>query len=288
MSCGAAFLVERFTVPRYSPATELAYLKSRLCGASITKDGVLEDRSSDNAFQGFFRTCANKFMLGGDNANGEQHVEAADMANTEAVIMEFLRRGTICAKNLPGRGRGNARRGRDGSRRRDNQTPRYRDGSDAAAESSKDGATDLALEKNGCEPLRARRWRRSRRMPFGGARAERWTLLHGLRPRSALAVLEMEHRAPLRMPISSLLLTRHHGIAGVIEEVDVPGRSATVAAENFSRIATVCAGHLGADVGRADSTARRSRVFLTDVLQHYHVNSSGSQRARCSTDAPRQ
>lgn len=50
-------------MPRYSPATELAYLKSRLCGASITKDGVLEDRSSDNAFQGFFRTCANKFMF---------------------------------------------------------------------------------------------------------------------------------------------------------------------------------------------------------------------------------
>lgn len=71
------------------------------------------------------------------------------MANTEAVIMEFPRRGTICAKNLPGRGRGNARRGRDGNRRRDNQTPRYRDGSDATAESSKDGATDLALEKNG-------------------------------------------------------------------------------------------------------------------------------------------
>ncbi|TPP44483.1 hypothetical protein CGC21_6580 [Leishmania donovani] len=217
MSCGAAFLVERFTVPRYSPATELAYLKSRLCGASITKDGVLEDRSSDNAFQGFFRTCANKFML------------AADMANTEAVIMEFLRRGTICAKNLPGRGRGNARRGRDGSRRRDNQTPRYRDGSDATAESSKDGATDLALEKNG-------------------------------RVSTEAPELRIFDAAP----------------------------AATVAAENFSRIATVCAGHLGADVGRADSTARRSRVFLTDVLQHYHVNSSGSQRARCSTDAPRQ
>lgn len=63
-------------------------------------------------------------------------------------------------------------------------------------------------------------------MPFGGARAERWTLLHGLRSRSALAVLEMEHRAPLRMPISSLLLTRHHGIAGVIEEGEHGGSGA--------------------------------------------------------------
>lgn len=69
------------------------------------------------------------------------------MANTEALIMESLRWAANCAKNLPGRGRGNAWRGRDGNHGRDNQTPWDRDGSGATDESSKERATDLALEE---------------------------------------------------------------------------------------------------------------------------------------------
>lgn len=153
-------------------------------------------------------------------------------------------------------------------------------------------------------------------MPFGGTRAERWTLLHCLRSRSALAVLEMEHRAPPRIPISSLLLTRHHGIAGVSAEGEQGGsgvahlrrstsgrgapasksaccalarhrgaRQRTCPAEarqwrwkTFSRIVTVCAGHLGACVG--------ARVFLTEVLRHLVPRKQLCKPARAARTTP--